>query len=67
VTRDQAEWVAHVISETLRRGAKVAEVTEEAQQAWVKEIEDKAMERTNYREECTPRVSPQACLDLRFC
>lgn len=51
---EQAEHVAHILSEARSRGAERVEVTPEAEQGWVDEIRDKARLGMRFFAECTP-------------
>tara|TARA_R110002124_G_scaffold27852_13_gene99183 strand:+ start:2239 stop:4044 length:1806 start_codon:yes stop_codon:yes gene_type:complete len=51
---EQAKQIGYLITEAEKRQAKVFEVTETAEEAWVDEIIDKAMMREKFLEECTP-------------
>ena len=48
-----ATFTSYCISEAIKRGAKVIEVTPEAEAAWVKEIMDSTLESTEFRSSCT--------------
>ncbi|MCK9900398.1 NAD(P)/FAD-dependent oxidoreductase [Frankia sp. Cpl3] len=50
----QAVHIAHVISETLARGAATVEPTFEAQEEWVATIRANEIDNTNFARECTP-------------
>jgi cation diffusion facilitator CzcD-associated flavoprotein CzcO len=50
----QAYHIAYVISEALKRGAKVVEPTEEAQNAYVKHFEEVMFDTSQFQRECTP-------------
>jgi cyclohexanone monooxygenase len=50
----QARHMAYTISETIKRGAKTVEVTEEAQDAWVKTMRDTEVSNEGFLRECTP-------------
>ncbi len=50
----QSEWTVHVIKETLKRGAKYFEVTDQAEQEWQDIIVRKSLLRKAFLEECTP-------------
>src|SRR5262245_19140032 len=49
----QAEHIAYIISEALKRGATTVEPTQEAQDQWVQTIRDSTIPST-FLEECTP-------------
>jgi cyclohexanone monooxygenase len=51
---EQAKHMAYIITETDKRQARLVEATEEAEQAWVQTIIDKAIMRQKFQEECTP-------------
>jgi cyclohexanone monooxygenase len=51
---EQAKQIGYLITEAEKRQAKVFEVTETAEEAWVDEIISKAMMREKFLEECTP-------------
>jgi cyclohexanone monooxygenase len=51
---DQARHTAYIIDEVLKRGKHVAEVTAEAEAAWVAEIRRLAVMNRAYQEACTP-------------
>ena len=50
----QGEHIAHIISETLARGAVTVEPTEEAQEQWCKTIRENAIDNSQFDLECTP-------------
>ncbi|MGO9936008.1 MAG: flavin-containing monooxygenase [Steroidobacteraceae bacterium] len=50
----QGYHIAHVISETLKRGAKTVEPTQEAQDAYVRHFEEVMFDTSQYQRECTP-------------
>lgn len=50
----QGYHIAYVISETLKRGAKVVEPTQQAQDAYVKHFQDVEFDTTQFQRECTP-------------
>jgi cation diffusion facilitator CzcD-associated flavoprotein CzcO len=50
----QGYHIAHVISETLKRGAKVVEPSQEAQDAYVKHFEEVMFDSAQFQLECTP-------------
>lgn len=50
----QAYHIAHVINETLKRGAQVAETTEEAQNAYVRHFHEVEIDMSAFQRECTP-------------
>jgi cyclohexanone monooxygenase len=50
----QTSHIAYIIKETLARGACTAEPGQEAQDAWCKEIRDKAISKTEFLRGCTP-------------
>jgi cyclohexanone monooxygenase len=50
----QAHHIAYIIKEGLRRGAKVVECSQEAQDTWVKTIRALAVDNTQFLRECTP-------------
>ncbi|KAI9008712.1 cyclohexanone monooxygenase [Hyaloraphidium curvatum] len=54
VYRYYSEWVAFCISEMLKRGVKVAEVTKDAEEEWSQEVLRVSTEDVNFRLECTP-------------
>ena len=51
---EQAQHVAHIIRETIARGAASVEPTLEAQNAYVQHIRDTAIDRTEWIRACTP-------------
>ena len=51
---DQAQHIAYIIDEVEKRGCTVAEVTPEAEDAWVKEIRRLAVMNRDFLEACTP-------------
>jgi cation diffusion facilitator CzcD-associated flavoprotein CzcO len=51
---EQAGHVAEVIAEARRRGVTVVEPTAEAERAWVRTIDEKAVDRFAFQSECTP-------------
>jgi cyclohexanone monooxygenase len=50
----QAEHIAHIIAETMARGAATVEPTAKAQDDWVQAIRDNEIDNTNFARECTP-------------
>jgi cation diffusion facilitator CzcD-associated flavoprotein CzcO len=50
----QGHHIAYVISEAMKRGAKVVEPTQEAQDAYVKHYEEVMMDTSRFQRECTP-------------
>jgi hypothetical protein len=50
----QGYHIAHVISETLKRGAKTVEPTQEAQDAYVRHFEEMMFDSSQFQRECTP-------------
>jgi len=51
---ERAKHAAYLISEAKKRGIATIEPTAEAEAAWVKKMEDVALERLGYFKECTP-------------
>ena len=51
---DQASHIAYIIDEVLKRGRAVADVTPEAEEAWVTEIRGLAFANRAFLESCTP-------------
>jgi cyclohexanone monooxygenase len=51
---EQANHIAHVISETEQRQGKVVEPTPEAEAAWVQTVRDTARLNLEFRQACTP-------------
>jgi len=51
---EQVQHMVYVIRETLDRGAVSAEVRLEAQDAWIKEMRDTEVDRTQWIHDCTP-------------
>lgn len=54
VTAEQAKHFAYVISETLKRGIRTIEATNEAEKEWTKTIVDGTALRADFFKECTP-------------
>jgi cation diffusion facilitator CzcD-associated flavoprotein CzcO len=50
----QGYHIAHVISETLKRGAKTVEPSQQAQDAYVKHFEEVMFDTSEFQRECTP-------------
>jgi cyclohexanone monooxygenase len=50
----QGYHIAHVISETMKRGAKTVEPSQEAQDAYVKHFEEVMFDSSQFQRECTP-------------
>jgi cation diffusion facilitator CzcD-associated flavoprotein CzcO len=50
----QGYQIAHVISETLKRGAKTVEPSQQAQDAYVRHFEDVMFDSSQFQRECTP-------------
>jgi cation diffusion facilitator CzcD-associated flavoprotein CzcO len=50
----QCYHIAHIISATLQRGAKVVEPTQEAQDAYVRHLAEVEFDTTQFQRECTP-------------
>jgi cation diffusion facilitator CzcD-associated flavoprotein CzcO len=50
----QGFHIAHVISETLKRGARTVEPSPAAQDAYVKHFEDVMFDSSQFQQECTP-------------
>ncbi len=50
----QGEHIAHVIAEVLKRGARVAEVSEAAQDEYVRRFEELEMDMSAFQAECPP-------------
>ncbi len=51
---EQAQHISYIIDEVNKRGARVAEVTTEAEAAWVEEIKRVAVYNRDFLEACTP-------------
>jgi len=51
---EQVEHMAYIISEVMARGAAAAEVSLEAQDAWIKHMRDVEVDRTEWIAACTP-------------
>ncbi|HAR31761.1 MAG TPA: monooxygenase [Gammaproteobacteria bacterium] len=51
---DQAQHIAYILSELRNRGLTVAEVTAEAEAAWIAEIRRLAVNNLAFQEACTP-------------
>ncbi len=51
---EQSKHISYIIGEVKRRGATVAEVTDEAQSAYVQHLRDTEVDRTEWIRECTP-------------
>jgi cyclohexanone monooxygenase len=51
---DQAQHIAYIVDEVRKRGKQVAEVTPDAEAAWVAEIRRLAISNRAYQESCTP-------------
>lgn len=54
VLDDQSGIAAHVISRAIQRGAKVTELSKEAEDAWTAEIARTAVQRIDFWVDCTP-------------
>jgi cation diffusion facilitator CzcD-associated flavoprotein CzcO len=50
----QVHHAAHIVSEALARGWQAVEPTQEAQDTYVKEFQEKALDMSSILEECTP-------------
>ncbi|MQY31126.1 flavin-containing monooxygenase [Nocardia aurantia] len=50
----QADHIAYIISQTLARGAKVVEPTEEAEEGWVQTVRAHSIDNSQFTSECTP-------------
>jgi cation diffusion facilitator CzcD-associated flavoprotein CzcO len=50
----QCHHIAYIISETLKRGAKAVEPTFEAQEAYVRHLDEVEFDTTQFQRECTP-------------
>jgi cyclohexanone monooxygenase len=50
----QANHIAYIIKEALRRGAKTVECSQKAQDEWVNTIRSVAVDNTQFLRECTP-------------
>ncbi len=50
----QANHIAYIIAEGLRRGAKVLECSQKAQDEWVRVIRETAIDTSAFQRECTP-------------
>ena len=51
---EQSKHAAYIISEAQARQATVVEATQAAEDAWVQEVIDSAIQRQKFAEECTP-------------
>ena len=51
---DQAQHIAYIVREVQKRGKRCAEVTPEAERAWVSEIKRLAVSARDFQEACTP-------------
>jgi cyclohexanone monooxygenase len=51
---DQARHIAYIVREVQKRGKRCAEVTMEAERAWVAEIKRLAVSARDFQEACTP-------------
>jgi len=51
---EQVEHMAYIISEVMARGAAAAEVSLDAQDAWIKHMRDVEVDRTEWIAACTP-------------
>ncbi|WP_317928915.1 NAD(P)/FAD-dependent oxidoreductase [Halioxenophilus sp. WMMB6] len=51
---EQSKHISYIIKEVKRRGASVAEVTKEAQDAYIQHLRETEMDRTEWIRECTP-------------
>ena len=51
---EQAKHIAYILKTCAARGVTVVESSEAAEQAWVQEIVDSALQRAKFAEECTP-------------
>ena len=51
---DQAQHIAYIVKEVQQRGKSIAEVTPEAEAAWVAEIKRLAVSSHDFQEACTP-------------
>ncbi|KAI9005115.1 putative monooxygenase [Hyaloraphidium curvatum] len=47
-------WITHVVSEAVKRGIQVLEVTRDAEEEWVKEVIKRSRRDVTYFENCTP-------------
>jgi cyclohexanone monooxygenase len=54
LAEEQAQHISYIISEVLKRGADVVEVTAEAEEAWGAEVAKGAHRGARFRAECTP-------------
>jgi cyclohexanone monooxygenase len=54
LAEEQAKHIAYIISEVLKRGAEVVEVTADAEEAWGAEVAKGAHRGARFRAECTP-------------
>jgi len=50
----QVSHMIYIIKEVLDRGAAAAEVTEEAQDAWIRHVRETEIDRTQWIHDCTP-------------
>ncbi|WP_019930687.1 NAD(P)/FAD-dependent oxidoreductase [Nocardia sp. BMG111209] len=50
----QADHIAYIISQTVARGAKVVEPTEEAEEGWVQTVRTYSIDNSQFTSECTP-------------
>lgn len=51
---EQVKHMAYIICETLGRGARAIEVSQEAQDAWVQHMREIEVDRTEWINDCTP-------------
>jgi cyclohexanone monooxygenase len=51
---DQARLITYILEQAREREAKIVEATAESEAAWVKEIQDTAMDASDFFEACTP-------------
>jgi cyclohexanone monooxygenase len=52
--QQQGNHIAHVVAQTLSRGAATVEPSQEAQDEWVRIIRGQAVDMSRYQQECTP-------------
>jgi cyclohexanone monooxygenase len=50
----QAEHIAYIVSEALKRGASTVETSQEAQDAWIRTIRETSVDTSAFDQTCTP-------------
>ena len=53
----QGNHIAYIIKTALKRGLKVVECSEQAQDDWVKHVRETAIDNSQFQQECTPGYS----------